>query len=79
MTEKSDAIKKHIDAILALPLVNVEAIRKKNFKVAIDCVNSTGGIALPLLLEALGVKQVTKLFCEPDGHFLTIRNHLPKT
>ncbi|MFN8417229.1 MAG: phosphoglucosamine mutase [Cytophagaceae bacterium] len=69
VTEKSDAIKKHIDAILALPLVNVEAIRKKNFKVAIDCVNSTGGIALPLLLEALGVKQVTKLFCEPDGHF----------
>lgn len=69
VTEKTDAIKKHIDAILALPLVNVEAIRQRNFKVAVDAVNSTGGIAVPMLLEALGVKQVTKLFCEPDGHF----------
>jgi len=68
--EKDDeAIKKHINAILELPLVDVAAIKEKNFSVAIDCVNSTGGIAVPMLLEALGVKKVEKLFCEPDGHF----------
>ncbi|WP_299709072.1 phosphoglucosamine mutase [uncultured Pontibacter sp.] len=61
--------KKHIDAILALPLVDVEAIKAKDFSVAIDCVNSTGGIAIPMLLEALGVNKIEKLFCEPDGHF----------
>ncbi|PVY39276.1 phosphoglucosamine mutase [Pontibacter virosus] len=60
---------KHIDAILALPLVDVEAIKSKDFSVAIDCVNSTGGIAIPMLLEALGVTKVEKLYCEPDGHF----------
>jgi phosphomannomutase len=60
---------KHIEAILKLPLVDVKAIREKNFKIAIDCVNSTGGIVVPMLLEALGVKLVTKLFCEPDGNF----------
>lgn len=60
---------KHIDSVLALKLVDVEAIRKANFKVAIDCVNSVGGIVLPDLLKALGVTQVEKLFCEPDGHF----------
>lgn len=58
----------HIDEILDLPLVNVEAIKKANFKVVVDGVNSTGGIAVPLLLEALGVHPV-KLYCEPTGHF----------
>ena len=62
-------IKKHIKQILALPLVDVKAIRKRKFKVVIDCVNSTGGIAVPLLLNALGVKQITKLYCNPDGNF----------
>jgi phosphomannomutase len=62
-------MQKHIDQILALPLVDVNAIAKANFKVVIDCVNSTGGIFVPALLEALGVKTVHKLFCEPDGHF----------
>lgn len=62
-------IQKHIDAILALPLVDVEAIKEKDFSVAIDCVNSTGGIAIPMLLEALGVNKVEKLYCEPDGQF----------
>ncbi len=62
-------LKKHIDAILALPLVNKEAIAAKNFKVVVDAVNSSGGIAVPLLLEALGVKTVTKLYCDPTGHF----------
>ncbi len=60
---------KHIEAILKLPLVDIKAIAASNFKIAIDCVNSSGGIVVPMLLAALGVKQVTKLFCEPDGHF----------
>lgn len=64
-----DYVQKHIDMILALKLVNVEAIKAKNFKVVIDCVNSTGGIFLPPLLNALGVKDVVKLYCEPNGEF----------
>ena len=68
-TTDSTYFDKHIAAILALPLVDVEAIRARNFKIAIDCVYSSGGIVVPMLLEALGVKQVTKLFCEPDGNF----------
>ncbi len=62
-------IAKHIDAILALPLVNVTAIKKTNFKIAIDCVNSTGGIAIPQLLAALGVETVYELYTEPNGQF----------
>ena len=61
--------KKHIESVLALELVDVEAIRKANFRVAIDCVNSVGGIVIPELLQALGVKQVEKLYCEPNGQF----------
>ncbi|MCP2045654.1 phosphoglucosamine mutase [Pontibacter sp. HSC-36F09] len=64
-----EALQKHIDTILALPLVDVNAIKEKDFSVAIDCVNSSGGIAIPMLLEALGVHKVEKLFCEPDGNF----------
>ncbi len=60
---------KHIDRVLALKLVDVEAIRKARFKVAIDCVNSVGGVILPELLEQLGVEQVEKLYCEPTGMF----------
>ncbi|WP_460692901.1 phosphoglucosamine mutase [Mucilaginibacter puniceus] len=62
-------MQKHIDQILALPLVDVDAIAKADFKVVIDCVNSTGGIFVPALLTALGVKTVHKLFCEPNGEF----------
>ena len=62
-------LQKHIDAILALPLVDVELIRNANFKIAIDCVNSTGGIFVPALLKALGVKVIHELYCTPDGHF----------
>lgn len=58
----------HVDEILDLPLVNVEAIKKAKFKVVVDAVNSTGGIAVPLLLEALGVETV-KLYCTPNGEF----------
>ncbi|MDT8413016.1 MAG: phosphoglucosamine mutase [Vicingaceae bacterium] len=60
---------KHIQAVLDLPLVDVAAIKSKNFTVAIDCVNSTGGIFLPPLLNALGVKEIIELYCEPNGIF----------
>ena len=60
---------KHIESVLALDLVDVEAIKAANFSVAIDCVNSVGGIVLPELLEALGVQRVEKLYCEPNGQF----------
>lgn len=62
-------IEKHIDKILKLDLVDVPAIKKKNFKIVVDAVNSTGGIAVPMLLEKLGVAEVEKLYCEPNGHF----------
>ncbi|MHB8207893.1 phosphoglucosamine mutase [Mucilaginibacter sp.] len=62
-------LQKHIDVILALPLVDVKAIAEADFKVVIDCVNSTGGIFVPALLKALGVKTVHELYCEPDGKF----------
>ena len=58
----------HIDQILALDLVNVEAIKAAGFKVAVDAVNSTGGIAVPKLLKKLNV-EVTELYCEPNGVF----------
>ncbi len=60
---------KHIDAILSLPLVDVNAIRNRNFKIVTDCVNSVGGLVLPELLRLLGVKEVVELYCEPDGLF----------
>lgn len=60
---------KHIDSVLALELVDAEAIKSANFSVAIDCVNSVGGVVLPELLEKLGVKNVKKLYCEPTGDF----------
>jgi phosphomannomutase len=69
---------KHIDMILQLPLVDVEAIRNKRFKVAIDCVNSTGGIVLPMLLDALGVESITPYYCEPDGNFAHNPEPLPE-
>lgn len=68
VTRNDAYIDLHIDAILALDLVNVKAIKAANFKVVVDAVNSTGGIAIPLLLEALGVHPV-KLFCTPNGEF----------
>ncbi|EDM43432.1 putative phosphoglucomutase/phosphomannomutase family protein [unidentified eubacterium SCB49] len=58
----------HVDEVLDLELVNVEAIKAAKFKVVVDGVNSTGGIAVPLLLEALGVEPV-KLYCKPNGEF----------
>lgn len=69
ITKDNTTLQQHIDAILNLPLVDKKAISDKNFKIVIDCVNSTGGIALPPLLKALGVNDVVELYCEPNGQF----------
>ena len=68
----------HIQAVLALPAVDVEAIRSANFRVAFDSVNSVGGIALPALFKALGVDHVTALNAEPTGHFAHNPEPLPE-
>ncbi len=68
-THDDSYLSKHIESILALPLVNRSAIAASNFKVVVDAVNSSGGIFVPALLDALGVTQLTKLYCEPTGHF----------
>src|SRR5690606_24192701 len=62
-------MQEHIQQILDLPLVDTEAIKKANFKIALDAVNSTGGIFVPALLDALGVKTVHKIYCDANGHF----------
>jgi phosphomannomutase len=69
VTKDQQSIARHIEAILALPMVDRKAIAQKNFKIAIDCVNSTGGIAVPALLKALGVSEIIELYCIPDGNF----------
>ena len=68
LTHDDQYIDLHIEKVLALPLVAPEAIQKKKFRVVVDAVNSTGGIAIPRLLERLGV-EVVKLYCEPNGNF----------
>lgn len=59
----------HIDEIIKLSMVDVEAISKRNFTIAVDAVNSTGGIAVPALLKKLGVQNIIELYCEPTGRF----------
>ncbi len=68
IVQKDDYIEKHIDEILKLKWVDIEKIKSANFKVVVDGVNSTGGIAIPQLLKELGV-EVVELYCEPNGHF----------
>lgn len=70
--------RKHIDSVLALPLVDVEAIKKAGFTVAIDAVNSVGGIVMPKLLRALGVKNVIELNCEATGKFAHTPEPIPE-
>ena len=77
-TTDTTFLKKHIKAILALPLVDVEAIRARNFRVVVDAVNSSGGFAVPQLLEALGVTTIEKLHCEPTGDFAHNPEPLPE-
>jgi len=64
-----DFTEKHIDKILQLKLVDIDAIKKRKFKIAIDCVNSVGGIAIPKLLKRIGVENVIELYCTPNGKF----------
>jgi phosphomannomutase len=66
---EEEYITAHIEEILKLPLVDKEAIKKADFRVAIDCVNSTGGLAIPELLVALGVSKIDQIYCEPNGEF----------
>ena len=68
MTHK-DYLPYHVNEVLQLPLVDVEAIKKRNFTVAIDCVNSVGGLAIPAMLKALGVTNIIELYCKPNGQF----------
>lgn len=69
VTKDDSFLQKHIEDVLALEFVDVEAIKNANFKVAVDAVNSTGGTFIPELLKALGVETIYKIHCEPNGHF----------
>ena len=78
ITYDDSYIKKHIDLILALPLVDKEAIQKADFRITVDAINSTGGSAVPQLLEALGVTQIKLINCEPTGMFAHNPEPLPE-
>ncbi len=78
MKEESTFIDQHIEKVLQLELVDKELIKAAGFKVAVDGVNSTGGIAIPRLLKALGVKKVFELYCNPTGEFSHNPEPLPK-
>lgn len=69
---------KHIRKVLSLPIVDVEAIRNANFTVAVDAVNSVGGVVIPRLLKALGVKNVIELNCEATGQFAHTPEPIPE-
>jgi phosphomannomutase len=71
-------LQKHIDAILALPLVNKAAIEAADFSIVVDAVNSSGGFAVPMMLRALGVKNITEINCEPTGLFAHNPEPLPQ-
>ncbi|MBP5539499.1 MAG: phosphoglucosamine mutase [Bacteroidales bacterium] len=73
---EEDFTDRHLDAVLALPQVDVEAVRKAGFTVVVDAVNSVGGIIMPRLLKRLGVKCI-ELNCNPDGHFAHNPEPLP--
>lgn len=64
-----DYLPYHVQNVMSLQLVDKEAIEARNYTVAIDCVNSVGGLAIPAILQALGVKNIIRLNCEPTGHF----------
>ena len=68
VTQHKGYIDIHVEEVLKLSLVDAQTIQGKKFKVVVDGVNSTGGIAIPILLKALGV-EVVELYCEPTGHF----------
>lgn len=70
--------RRHIEAVLALPLVDREAIAKADFTVAVDAVNSVGGVIIPELLRALGVRNIIELNCEPSGRFAHTPEPIPE-
>jgi phosphomannomutase len=76
--EDNTYLQKHIELILALPLVDKKAITDRNFSIIVDAVNSTGGIAVPMMLEALGVKTIEKINCDPTGVFAHNPEPLPE-
>ena len=78
ISERTDLLKLHINKILKLPYVDVKAIKAKKFTVALDAINSSGGIAVPMLLDALGVTEIIKIHCEPDGQFAHNPEPLPE-
>ena len=69
---------RHIEQVLALDLVDVDAIRNANFTVAVDAVNSVGGVVIPQLLRALGVKNIIELNCDPSGNFAHTPEPIPE-
>lgn len=75
---RRDYLKDHVRDVMALELVDKAAIEAKNYTVAIDCVNSVGGLAIPAILRALGVKNIIELNCEPTGHFAHNPEPLPQ-
>lgn len=77
-TKDDTTIDMHIQKVLDIPLVDTEAIKNANFKVAFDAVNSTGGIVLPKLLKALGVNEIVELYAEPTGVFAHNPEPLPE-
>jgi phosphomannomutase len=78
MRTQKDFLAMHIEKILALPLVNRDLIAAKKYKIAVDAVNSVGGIAVPALLNALGVETIKEINCEPTGHFAHNPEPLPE-
>lgn len=78
VTHDNSYMQKHIDIILNLKLVDKKAIEARNLKVVVDAVNSSGGIFVPALLKALGVKEVIELHCEPSGNFAHNPEPLPE-
>ena len=77
-TKEECMLEMHIEKILALPLVDADAIKAANFKIVVDAVNSVGGLAMPMLLETLGVNKVHEIFCEPTGIFAHNPEPLPE-
>ena len=75
---RRDYLEDHVRDVMALELVDKVAIEAKNYTVAIDCVNSVGGLAIPAILKALGVQNIIELNCEPNGHFAHNPEPLPQ-
>ena len=78
ISHRDDLLKLHIDKILKLPYVDIKTIKAKKFTIVVDAINSSGGFAVPMLLEALGVTEVIKIHCDPDGQFAHNPEPLPE-